>query len=96
MYFSWTTSTVLGIFLGQKIPNITEWGLDVAMILAFIGIVAPKIKVSSDWACALTAMFSTLFTYHWPNQVGLIFSSLLGICVGQFVKNINIRLWKNE
>ena len=96
MYFSWTTCTFIGIFLGEKIPNITNWGLDVAMILAFIGIVVPQIKARSDLACALIAMFSTLFTYHWPNQIGLIFSSLLGICAGHIIKNLNIGLEKNE
>ena len=86
MYIVWSICTIIGIVLGQNVPDITSWGLDVAMILAFIGIVVPKLKVSSDWACAATALFSTLFTYQWPNQIGLIFSSILAIIVGQFVK----------
>jgi len=81
MYVVWATCTVIGIVLGQQIPNIASWGLDVAMIVGFIGIVVPNLKYSADWACAVTAMFSTLITYNWPNQTGLLFSSFLAISV---------------
>ena len=81
MYVVWATCTVIGIVLGQKIPNIASWGLDVAMIVGFIGIVVPNLKNRADWACAVTAMFSTLITYNWPNQTGLLFSSFLAISV---------------
>ena len=81
MYTVWVTCTVVGIVLGRHIPNIINWGLDVAMILAFVGIVVPKLKVSSDWACAVIALLSTLLTYHWPHQIGLFFSSILAISV---------------
>ena len=91
MYFVWSIYTIIGIFLGQNVPDITSWGLDVAMILTFIGIVVPKLKVSSEWACAATAVISTLLTFNWPNQVGLIFSSIISIIVGQIVKNLNCK-----
>ena len=95
MYLVWSICTIIGIFLGQNVPDITNWGLDVAMILTFIGIVVPRLKVSSDWACATTALFSTILTYQWPNQIGLIFSSILAIIVGQFVKYINYKVCEN-
>ena len=91
MYIVWSICTIIGIILGQNVPDITSWGLDVAMILAFIGIVVPKLKISSDWACAAKALLSTLFTYHWPNQIGLVFSSIFAIIVGQIVENINYK-----
>jgi len=84
MYFVWGICTVVGIVLGQHIPNVTNWGLDVAMILAFVGIVVPKLKARSEWACAVVALFSTLLTFQWPHQIGLLFSSILAICVGVF------------
>ncbi|MDG1177643.1 MAG: hypothetical protein P8O73_05050, partial [SAR324 cluster bacterium] len=58
-----------------------SWGLDVAMLVGFIGIVVPNLKFRADWACAAVAMFSTLITYHWPNQTGLLFSSFLAISI---------------
>ena len=72
MYIVWAICTAIGIFLGKQVPDITNWGLDVAMILAFIGIVVPKLKIRSDWLCAATAVFSSLLTYHWSNQIGLL------------------------
>jgi len=95
MYIVWSMCTIIGIILGQNVPDITSWGLDVAMILAFIGIVAPKLKDCSDWICAGTAVLSTLLTYHWPNQIGLIFSSILAIIVGQIFKNIDFKVCDN-
>ena len=81
MYTVWAICTVIGIIMGQQIPDIASWGLDVAMLVGFIGIVVPNLKFRADWVCAATAMFSTLITYHWPNQTGLLFSSFLAISV---------------
>ena len=81
MYTVWSTCTVIGIIMGQQIPDIASWGLDVAMLVGFIGIVVPNLKLRADWACAATAMFSTLITYHWANHIGLLFSSFLAISV---------------
>jgi len=87
MYTVWATCTVIGIVLGQQIPDIASWGLDVAMIVGFIGIVVPNLKLRADWACAATAMFSTLMTYNWPNQTGLLFSSFLAISVAVILES---------
>lgn len=82
MYTSWVFFSSLGIILGQQVPDITQWGLDVAMIVAFIGIIVPILKNYAQWACAITASISALFTFDWPHQTGLMFSSFLAIFVG--------------
>jgi 4-azaleucine resistance transporter AzlC len=82
MYTFWQISTVLGYLLGERIPGLTDWGLDVAMIVAFVGIVVPALKRRADWACAAVALVCTLLSYQWPYQTGLLFSSLLAIGVG--------------
>jgi len=82
MYSSWLFFSWLGMTLGQQIPDITSWGLDVAMVVAFVGIVVPHLKNHADWACAITAGTSALFSYDWPHQTGLLFSSFLAIAVG--------------
>jgi len=85
MYSFWQLSTVLGYTLGERIPGLADWGLDVAMIVAFIGIVVPALKRRADWACACVAFFSALLTHSWPHQSGLLFSSLLAIAVGMWL-----------
>ena len=82
MYTFWQISTVLGYLLGERIPGLADWGLDVAMIVAFVGIVVPTLRKRADWACAAVAVVSTLLTYQWPYQTGLLFSSVLAIGVG--------------
>ena len=82
MYSFWQISTILGFALGEQIPGLEDWGLDVAMIVAFIGIVVPSLRQRADWACAAVAFFAALLTHDWPHQTGLLLSSLLAIVVG--------------
>jgi len=81
-YCSWIAFTAVGIIMGQKIPKLTEWGLDIAMVVAFVGIVVPILKNKAQWACAITAFISALLTHDWPHQSGLLFSSMIAILVG--------------
>jgi 4-azaleucine resistance transporter AzlC len=82
MYSFWQIATVLGYTLGEQIPGLAHWGLDVAMIVAFVGIVVPALRVRADWACAATAAVLSLLTADWLHQTGLLFSSLAAIAVG--------------
>ena len=82
MYTNWQLCTWIGIVLGQSLPDLTRWGLDVAMVVAFVGIVVPLLHNRAHWACAITATVAALLTYHWPHQTGLLFSSFMAITVG--------------
>ena len=82
MYFNWQCCTALGIILGKEIPDLTKWGLDIAMVVAFVGIVVPILKNKAQWACAITAFVAALLTHSWPHQSGLLLSSLFAIGVG--------------
>lgn len=86
MYLNWNLFTLVGILLGQSIPDMTEWGLDIAMILAFIAIVVPSLKHKAHIACALSACLTAVITYDWPYKTGLLASSLLAIAVGVFLE----------
>lgn len=82
MYSFWQLSTVLGYTLGEEIPGLENWGLDIAMVVAFIGIVVPALKQRADWACAAVALCGAVVTHDWPHQTGLLFSSLLAVATG--------------
>jgi 4-azaleucine resistance transporter AzlC len=82
MYSFWQLSTVLGYTLGDRVPGLADWGLDVAMVVAFVGIVVPALKRRADWACAAVALASAVITHDWPHQTGLLFSSLLAVATG--------------
>lgn len=85
MYLNWQLCTWIGITVGEKVPDMTNWGLDVAMVVAFIGIVVPALQHTAHWACAVTSAVCILLTYDWPHQTGLLFSSVMAIVVGIIV-----------
>lgn len=82
MYGNWVLCTWLGITAGNQLPEVTELGLDIAMVVAFIGIVVPSLKLPPQWYCTITAGVCAIITYHWPYQTGLLFSAFLAIIVG--------------
>ncbi len=93
MYCSWQLFTLIGVMAGTSIPNLSQWGLDVAMVVAFVGIITPLLKRHSQWACAGTAVLSTVLTIDWPYQLGFLFSTLAAVAVGVI---ISLKLEKGE
>lgn len=87
MYLNWQLCTWIGLVAGNQLPQLTSFGLDIAMVVAFIGIVVPHLKMPSHWVCALVAALSGTLTYDWPNQSGLLFSSFVAIVSGVIVEN---------
>ncbi len=84
-YINWIICSWLGYLFGVQIPELTEWGLDVAMVVAFVGIIAPTLKTKAQWGCALLASVLSVLTHAWPHQTGLLFSSLLAIVFGVMI-----------
>ena len=86
LYLLWQVATLLGLVAGELFPQMNDWGLEVAMVVAFTGVVVASIKDLAGWACALTAITGMLLTFEWPNQLGLLCSSMLAIAVGVLIK----------
>lgn len=82
MYGNWALCSWLGMRMGQQVPDLSSWGLEVAMVVAFIGIVVPSLRQPSHWICAAVAVVSAVLTRDWPHQTGLLASGLLAICAG--------------
>jgi len=82
MYLNWQLCTFIGLALGEHIPDIKSWGLDVAMVVAFIGIVVPLLKTKAHWVCAGVATVVALISHDWPHQTGLLISSISAIAIG--------------
>ena len=88
MYCNWQLCTWIGLVAGNQFPQLTSFGLDIAMVVAFIGIVVPHLKLPSHWICALVAALSGTLTYDWPNQTGLLFSAVVAIVSGVILENV--------
>ncbi len=82
MYVNWNICTVIGIYLGDRIPELSNYGLEIAMVVAFIGIVVPLLINLPMWACAFTGAIVGLLTWDWPQKIGLIIAALTAIAVG--------------
>ena len=48
MYLNWQLWTLVGVSVGQRVPNAGEWGLDFAMSVTFIGMVVPYLVAKSS------------------------------------------------
>ena len=82
MYVNWQVCSYLGYEIGRQLSDPLSWGLDIALVVAFIGVITPALVNRAMWLCAITASVSALITHNWPYQSGLIFSMLLAIFVG--------------
>lgn len=80
LWFTWQSSTALGIFLGAAIP--ADWPLDFALPLTFIAMVVPILKNRPMIAAALSAGLVAVAAFSLPYKLGIIFAALTGILIG--------------
>lgn len=85
MYGNWVLCTILGLILGNAIPNVEQWGLDFAMSVTFIGMVVPYLNSRAMIGAVLVAGGMSLACAHLPNKMGLIIAALAGISVGYWL-----------
>ena len=82
MYTNWNICTLVGLFAGRMLQDIGGWGLDFAMVAAFIGMVIPYLKDRPNVCAALAAGGSALLFNELPHKLGLIAASVAGIVAG--------------
>jgi 4-azaleucine resistance transporter AzlC len=82
MYLNWILCTVIGLTVGQFIPDAKSWGLDFAMSATFIGMVIPYLVTKPMFVAVLVAGITSIFTHSLPHQLGLMVAALFGITTG--------------
>ncbi len=80
LWLTWQLSTALGITLGAAVPP--GWGLDFALPLTFIALLAPVLKDRPAIVAALAAGAVALIAAGWPYKLGLVAAALAGIAAG--------------
>ena len=80
LWFTWQTSSALGILLGTAIP--VNWPLDFALPLTFIAMVIPVLLDKPLIAAAVSAGLVALLANSLPFKLGLILAAFVGILVG--------------
>lgn len=86
MYSNWQLMTIIGVIMGQSIPDAASWGLDFAMVVTFIGIVVPLIRTRPMLVAALIAAVMGVAFNGLPNKAGLMVASLIGILAGYIME----------
>lgn len=77
----WQLSTLAGALAGPLVPP--SWGLDFAVPLVFLALLAPSLRNRVAWeVCAVTAFTAALLVPTLPMQTGLIAAMLAGMAWG--------------
>ena len=84
LWSAWQISTLIGIQLGQLIPN--SWSLDFTLALTFIALVVPRLKDRASTAAALAASLGAISGSALPYKLGLMAAALIGIGVGMVIE----------
>ena len=90
-YSTWVSFTILGLFLGSLIPDMSSWRLEFAMSVTFIGMVVPYMNSKAMISAIIAAGISSLAFAHLPNKLGLIVSALIGVAVGLTISQLSNR-----
>lgn len=88
MYTNWQLCTWIGIFAGQRLPDPASWGLDFALVVTFIGMVAPGLRSRPLVASVVTAGLAAILLAGLPNRLGLIAAALAGIAAGMAAERL--------
>lgn len=88
MYINWQLSTLLGITVGQLIPNAAEWGLDFAMSVTFLGMVIPYVKTKPMGIAVGVAGAVALMANPLPHKLGLMIAAIVGIAAGVYSEHL--------
>ncbi|MEO1296615.1 MAG: AzlC family ABC transporter permease [Cyanobacteria bacterium J06636_16] len=87
MYSNWQLSTLLGLTLGQRIPDAAAWGLDFAMVATFIGMTIPYLTTRPMVATVVVSGVTALLARSLPHQLGLMVAAIAGIATGVLLEN---------
>lgn len=77
MWMSFNMATLAGVYFGSFIPS--ELGLDFAIPLTFIALVAPRVKDSPSLIAAIVAGVVATLGDRLPYHMGLMLAALLGV-----------------
>lgn len=88
-YCTWLLATIIGLLLGNLIPDMSSWGLEFAMSVTFIGMVVPYMNSKAMFSAITCAAISSLTFSHLPNKLGLIISALIGVLAGLAVLQLS-------
>jgi predicted branched-subunit amino acid permease len=87
VFIFWNLFTLAGALGAKAMGDPSAWGLDAAVPAAFLGLVWPRLKSSTDKALAIVAaVFAIATTPFLPAGLPIIGTALLAVVAGLWVK----------
>jgi predicted branched-subunit amino acid permease len=84
LWILWQLTTALGLAIGPVVP--TEWNLEFAVPILFIGLIVIGIDKSSKVVAALVGAGVTYLAAGLPNRAGLLVGAVVGVAAGTIVE----------
>jgi len=89
-YIVWVTSTVVGVFMGERIADPLGWGLDFAMPAMFLALLMPRLADrTSALVCALSAVVAVVGAMYLPGKWYIIIACLAASAAGGLLEGKN-------
>jgi predicted branched-subunit amino acid permease len=87
VFIFWNLFTLAGAIGAKAMGDPSAWGLDAAVPAAFLGLVWPRLKSSTDkYLAIVAALFAVATTPFLPAGLPIIGTALLAIAAGLWVK----------
>jgi predicted branched-subunit amino acid permease len=87
VFLFWNLFTLAGALGAKAMGDPSAWGLDAAVPAAFLGLVWPRLKSSTDRTLAIVAAFFAIATTPFlPAGLPIIGTALLAVIAGLWVK----------
>jgi len=80
MWGTWQVGTGIGYLFGTRVPE--TWGLDFAVPLTFLGLLARTIDDGATGAAALAGGVTAVLAFSLPLNLGIIVASGVGVGTG--------------
>ncbi len=79
---NWVLANLMGALVGSSFPDIANYGLEFAMVAAFIAIVIPQVKSRECIVAAVVATISGILLSGLPHSLGLVIAAAIGVLAG--------------
>jgi predicted branched-subunit amino acid permease len=79
-WMSWQAPSLLGLFIGERIP--TEWGLGFAGTLALLGITLSMLGDRATWVAAAVAGSAAVAAFALPFKLNIVVAIAAAVAIG--------------
>jgi predicted branched-subunit amino acid permease len=80
---SWQVPSLIGLFLGERIP--TQWGLGFAGTLALLGLTLSLLNDRATWVAAGVAACAAVAAYALPLKLNIVVAIAAAVAIGLLI-----------